>query len=60
MGNILSKPKAPPIPEPVELPDPDDNKLQQAKRQAAAKRAQESGLAATRLSERGQNKTVGE
>jgi len=59
MGAILGKPKTPAIPEPKELPDPDDQGLLQRKRQDAARRIQASGRASTIVSDTAENKPVG-
>lgn len=40
-------PKAPPIPEPVEIPDPDDDSIRRASRRRAAMLSSASGVAST-------------
>lgn len=43
MGSVLSKPKTPALPEPKEIPDPNDALAMQRKRQDAARRIATAG-----------------
>lgn len=55
MGGILSKPKAPPKPEPVEpIPQPDDLEIQKSKQREAGRSRRRTGRASTVLTNGGQ------
>lgn len=53
MGSVFSKPKAPVIPAPKVMPEPDNAQVELDKRRKMAERVMRSGMAATQLSERG-------
>lgn len=59
MGGILSTPKAPTIPAPQPMPDPNDELLKQRQRQAAATRVQSGSRTANTEFSVQENKPVG-
>lgn len=58
MGSVFSKPKAPVIPAPKVMPEPDNALTALEERRKLAARVQKSGYAATQLTER-QSKPLG-
>lgn len=60
MTSLLKTPKPPKIEPPAPMPDPDNTALQAQKRRQAAASLGQTGRASTMLSNRPQNKKLGE